>query len=88
MHSRWNDADARAGGARPMPAQGIGEMWRLRTYTTRLLGGDPLLVLHGGGNTSVKTRDDGPAGRDARGAVRQGLGLGHGQRSSRRACRR
>ena len=28
----------------------------LRTYTTRLLGGDPLLVLHGGGNTSVKTQ--------------------------------
>jgi rhamnose utilization protein RhaD (predicted bifunctional aldolase and dehydrogenase)/NAD(P)-dependent dehydrogenase (short-subunit alcohol dehydrogenase family) len=25
-------------------------------YTTRLLGADPLLVLHGGGNTSVKTR--------------------------------
>jgi rhamnose utilization protein RhaD (predicted bifunctional aldolase and dehydrogenase)/NAD(P)-dependent dehydrogenase (short-subunit alcohol dehydrogenase family) len=25
-------------------------------YTTRLLGGDPRLVLHGGGNTSVKTR--------------------------------
>ncbi len=27
----------------------------LRVYTTRLLGGDPKLVLHGGGNTSVKT---------------------------------
>lgn len=27
----------------------------LRIYTTRLLGGDPGLVLHGGGNTSVKT---------------------------------
>ncbi|MFH1136699.1 MAG: bifunctional aldolase/short-chain dehydrogenase [Pseudomonadota bacterium] len=26
----------------------------LRIYTTRLLGGDPDLVLHGGGNTSVK----------------------------------
>src|SRR3954453_13224426 len=26
-----------------------------RVYTTRLLGGDPALVLHGGGNTSVKT---------------------------------
>jgi rhamnose utilization protein RhaD (predicted bifunctional aldolase and dehydrogenase) len=24
----------------------------LRTYTTRLLGGEPRLVLHGGGNTS------------------------------------
>ena len=28
----------------------------LRVYTTRLLGGDPALVLHGGGNTSVKTK--------------------------------
>ena len=28
----------------------------LRIYTTRLLGRDPKLVLHGGGNTSVKTR--------------------------------
>ena len=27
----------------------------LRVYTSRLLGGDPSLVLHGGGNTSVKT---------------------------------
>src|SRR5262249_14138459 len=26
-----------------------------RIYTTRLLGRDPKLVLHGGGNTSVKT---------------------------------
>ena len=29
---------------------------RCRVYTTRLLGQDPRLVLHGGGNTSVKTR--------------------------------
>jgi len=28
----------------------------LRVYTSRLIGGDPNLVLHGGGNTSVKTR--------------------------------
>ena len=27
----------------------------LRVYTSRLLGGDPRLVLHGGGNISVKT---------------------------------
>ncbi|MFY9345336.1 MAG: bifunctional aldolase/short-chain dehydrogenase [Planctomycetota bacterium] len=27
----------------------------LRVYTSRLLGADPTLVLHGGGNTSVKT---------------------------------
>ena len=29
----------------------------LRVYTSRLLGGDPSLVLHGGGNTSVKLRE-------------------------------
>ena len=27
-----------------------------RVYTSRLLGRDPALVLHGGGNTSVKLR--------------------------------
>ncbi|MGY9106760.1 MAG: class II aldolase/adducin family protein, partial [Alphaproteobacteria bacterium] len=35
--------------------QNVGEDLALRVYTTRLLGGDPKLVLHGGGNTSVKT---------------------------------
>ena len=33
-----------------------GEDLALRVYTSRLIGGDPSLVLHGGGNTSVKTR--------------------------------
>jgi rhamnose utilization protein RhaD (predicted bifunctional aldolase and dehydrogenase)/NAD(P)-dependent dehydrogenase (short-subunit alcohol dehydrogenase family) len=32
-----------------------GEDLALRLYTSRLLGADPSLVLHGGGNTSVKT---------------------------------
>lgn len=36
--------------------QGISRDLALRVYTSRLLGQDPLLVLHGGGNTSVKTR--------------------------------
>ena len=36
-------------------AEGVPEDVALRVYTTRLLGGDPALVLHGGGNTSVKT---------------------------------
>ncbi|MBX2802118.1 MAG: class II aldolase/adducin family protein, partial [Myxococcales bacterium] len=31
-----------------------GEDLALRTYTSRLIGSDPGLVLHGGGNTSVK----------------------------------
>ncbi len=41
---------------RPIPRKGVSEDVALRVYTTRLLGRDPLLVLHGGGNTSVKTR--------------------------------
>ena len=49
MESRWSDRDAEAAVAR-YGAQDLG----LRVYTTRLLGGDPRLVLHGGGNTSVK----------------------------------
>src|SRR6186713_3011995 len=35
---------------------GVGTDLALRVYTTRLLGRDPKLVLHGGGNTSLKTR--------------------------------
>src|SRR5262245_39778578 len=54
MQSRWNDADARKA-VEAYVRQGIAEDLALRTYTTRLLGSDPLLVLHGGGNTSVKT---------------------------------
>lgn len=37
----------------------------LRVYTSRLLGRDSSLVLHGGGNTSVKCRVDTPKERDA-----------------------
>src|SRR5215475_4016690 len=55
MQNRWVDADAEAMVARYGEA-GIGRDLALRVYTTRLLGGDPKLVLHGGGNTSVKTR--------------------------------
>lgn len=52
MESRWNEADAaRAVEAR---AEGVSELLALRTYSARLLGAEPALVLHGGGNTSVK----------------------------------
>src|SRR5215470_17669289 len=54
MQSRWNDADA-AKAVACYAKVGVGKDLALRTYTTRLLGSDPLLVLHGGGNTSVKT---------------------------------
>lgn len=44
MKSRWDDQEA---------ANFKGDL-QLRVYTSRLLGRDPSLVLHGGGNTSVK----------------------------------
>jgi rhamnose utilization protein RhaD (predicted bifunctional aldolase and dehydrogenase)/NAD(P)-dependent dehydrogenase (short-subunit alcohol dehydrogenase family) len=46
MENRWNDADADGC---------LGDVAQ-RVYTSRLIGGDPALVLHGGGNTSVKVR--------------------------------
>ena len=45
MRSRWNDEGA---------AEFDGDPLSLRVYSSRLLGSDPSLVLHGGGNTSVK----------------------------------
>ena len=59
MKSQWSDTAARDT-VEAYAAKGVGSDIALRVYTTRLLGRDPLLVLHGGGNTSVKTkaRDD------------------------------
>src|SRR3954468_3926186 len=54
MKSAWSDAEADAAIAR-YGEKGVAPDLSLRVYTTRLLGGDPALVLHGGGNTSVKT---------------------------------
>ncbi len=50
--SKWSDQDA---AAYCKNYAGLGEDLALRVYTTRLLGRDHALVLHGGGNTSVKT---------------------------------
>ncbi|HYI85912.1 MAG TPA: bifunctional aldolase/short-chain dehydrogenase [Burkholderiales bacterium] len=47
MKSRWSEAEA---------AQFTGPLGP-RIYTSRLLGQEKSLVLHGGGNTSVKLRD-------------------------------
>src|SRR5437660_4425180 len=55
MENLWKSSDAKAAIAQHAK-KGIGEDLALRVYTTRLLGGEPKLVLHGGGNTSVKTR--------------------------------
>ena len=61
MQSLWRDEDAKAAIAK-YAAQGVAEDLALRVYTTRLLGGDGRLVLHGGGNTSLKTRMADPLG--------------------------
>jgi rhamnose utilization protein RhaD (predicted bifunctional aldolase and dehydrogenase)/NAD(P)-dependent dehydrogenase (short-subunit alcohol dehydrogenase family) len=55
MQSAWVDADAEALVARA-GSSGADRDLALRFYTTRLLGRDRRLVLHGGGNTSLKTR--------------------------------
>jgi rhamnose utilization protein RhaD (predicted bifunctional aldolase and dehydrogenase)/NAD(P)-dependent dehydrogenase (short-subunit alcohol dehydrogenase family) len=54
MKSRWSDAEA---------AQFTGPLGA-RVYTSRLLGRDKTLVLHGGGNTSVKLREKNLFGED------------------------
>ena len=46
MKSLWN----------PQEAAPFTDDLKQRVYTSRLLGRDSSLVLHGGGNTSVKTR--------------------------------
>src|SRR5205823_11460314 len=47
MRSLWNDAEA---------AAYSGDLGQ-RVYTSRLLGRESALVLHGGGNTSVKVAE-------------------------------
>jgi rhamnose utilization protein RhaD (predicted bifunctional aldolase and dehydrogenase)/NAD(P)-dependent dehydrogenase (short-subunit alcohol dehydrogenase family) len=54
MKSLWSDAEAAQFGAPLGP----------RVYTSRLLGRDKSLVLHGGGNTSVKLREKNLFGED------------------------
>jgi rhamnose utilization protein RhaD (predicted bifunctional aldolase and dehydrogenase)/NAD(P)-dependent dehydrogenase (short-subunit alcohol dehydrogenase family) len=58
MQSAWSNSDAKAAVDHYGKA-GCAADLALRVYSTRLLGRDPKLVLHGGGNTSVKmsTRD-------------------------------
>ena len=53
MENRWSDAEAAEYVARHR--EECGEDLALRAYLASLLGRDHNLVLHGGGNTSVKT---------------------------------
>jgi rhamnose utilization protein RhaD (predicted bifunctional aldolase and dehydrogenase)/NAD(P)-dependent dehydrogenase (short-subunit alcohol dehydrogenase family) len=48
MKSNWKDVDAK---------KLNGDLLKLRVYTSRLLGMDQDLVMHGGGNTSVKVKE-------------------------------
>ncbi len=53
MKNRWKNPDAQA--AIKKYKSVCNEDVALRVYTSRLIGADPALVLHGGGNTSVKS---------------------------------
>jgi len=52
MQNRWNEHESPQAVDRWGPE--YGESFALRLYTARLIGADPYLALHGGGNVSVK----------------------------------
>ncbi|MFP6774912.1 MAG: bifunctional aldolase/short-chain dehydrogenase [Alphaproteobacteria bacterium] len=55
MKNLWSDEDAQAW-VRQCADDGVDEDMALRLYTARLLGLETALVLHGGGNVSLKAR--------------------------------
>ncbi|SVC89138.1 uncharacterized protein METZ01_LOCUS341992, partial [marine metagenome] len=57
----WNHAESKRFISR-YRAEGIDRDIALRVYSARLLGNDSTLVLHGGGNSSVKTKYQDPLG--------------------------
>lgn len=54
IKDKWSDSDSQKF-VQKYIQEGINEDLAYRTYSARLLGSDPELVLHGGGNTSVKS---------------------------------
>ncbi len=62
MKSRWSDAEAKRF-IDLYADKGVAGDLALRVYTSRLLGQDPTLVQHGGGNTSLKTTLNDTLGR-------------------------
>ena len=54
MKNNWSEHAAKQF-IKKYTARGYTEALALRVYTTQLLGKNPKLVLHGGGNSSVKT---------------------------------
>ena len=71
MRSRWNDAEA-------SPLQGLD----LLVYASRLVGAETSLVIWGGGNTSIKTRERDHRGREI--AVLRVKGSGSDLKSAQR----
>jgi len=64
VKSRWNDTDVPTGDA-----------LAVRAYSSRLIGGDRALVLHGGGNTSVKATSTDRFGDDHEGVFVKASGF-------------
>ena len=54
MKSKYNNSEAKKYISN-YAKRGVSKDLALRIYTTQLLGNDPTVVLHGGGNTSVKS---------------------------------
>ena len=63
MENLWSDKDAESY-IDQFTTSEVNQDVALRVYTSRLLGGEPKLVLHGGGNTSVKTTMPDMLGQD------------------------
>ena len=57
MKSKYNEKEAKSY-IKKYAKRGVPKDLALRIYTTQLLGNDPTVVLHGGGNTSVKSSLD------------------------------
>lgn len=64
MKSAWVERDATAA-VDYYGKAGVAPALALRVYSTRLIGREPKLVLHGGGNTSVKARTHDLVGAEA-----------------------
>ena len=73
MKSRWTQQGARKAvdhwGGR------LGEAFALRSYTARLIGEDSTLVLHGGGNVSLKGKHRTLVGDEVEAIYMKGSGL-------------
>ncbi len=71
MKNRWTDSDASEA---IKTYANYSEDLALRVYTSRLIGADPALVLHGGGNTSVKSSAENRVGEEVRTLFVKGSG--------------